>query len=303
MKTVIWICCLVVYFQSLPAQYYYYNNKFYGNDLTLELGGSTGIMNCLTDLGGKQGQGRNFLKDLNWRNSKRCYSLVALALYKYAIGIRLESFFGSVQAADSILKPVAAFTSGRYERNLSFKSKITDLQLVLEVHPLFFKLYDENRSPRLSPFLTGGIAVFWFDPRAMLNGKWYSLQPLHTEGQGFREYPGRSEYKLIQVNFPVGMGVKYEMGPFLNARLEFLFRVLQTDYLDDVSTRYINEDLFDTYLSPSLAALAHQLHDRAGELTATHVRTPGIERGNPDRNDAFLSIQVKIGITVGRRRR
>jgi hypothetical protein len=133
------VCCLVTG-QTLQAQYYYYNNKYYDKDITIEAGGSVGIMNCLTDIGGKKGIGKKFIKDLNWKNSKPSFSFYALAMYKYAIAGRLEATFGSVQGADSILKPVASTTFGRYERNLSFKSRITDIQLAVEVHPLFFQI-------------------------------------------------------------------------------------------------------------------------------------------------------------------
>ena len=34
---------------------------------------------------------------------------------------------------------------------------------------------------------------------------------LHTEGEGFAEYPDRKEYKLKQINFPVGAGIKYKI--------------------------------------------------------------------------------------------
>ncbi len=296
--------CLVIP-PSAKAQYYYYNNKYYDNAVVFELGGSFGVMNAFTDLGGKKGIGKKFIKDLNAKNFKPSFSVFTIAMIKNMIGVRLEGTFGSVRAYDSILRSVAPSTYGRYERNLSFKSKITDIQLAFEIHPLFFKnyyVYDED-PPNISPYVVAGIGYFSFDPQAKLNGQWYSLQPLRTEGQGFKEYPKHKPYSLQQVNFPVGLGVKYEINSFLNARLELVHRILTTDYLDDVSTDYINVDLFPSYLPANLAAIAQQLYDRQGELNPTHIPEIGGQRGNPKNNDAFFTIQLKIGITIGRQRR
>lgn len=299
---VLGLLCSCVAALPLKAQYYYYNDKYYETPVVLELGGSLGIMNAFTDLGGKKGIGKSFIKDLNLKNTKPSFSLYAMIMIKSMFGVRLEGTFGSIQAYDSILKPVAASTFGRYERNLSFKSRITDLQLALEVHPLFFRYYDED-PPRISPYALVGIGYFSFDPQANLNGRWYALQPLRTEGQGFAEYPGRKPYKLSQVNFPVGLGVKYEVNSFLNARLELVHRILMTDYLDDVSKDYINGDLFASYLPSNLAAVAVQLFDRQGERIPGHMTEVGAQRGDPKDNDAFFSVQLKIGVTLARTRR
>jgi hypothetical protein len=300
---VLWVLVFSVAASSLKAQFYYYNDKYYDSPLAFEIGGSAGLMNSLTDLGGKKGIGKSFIKDLNWKNAKPSFSVYALAMYKYAVGIRLEGTFGSVQAADSSLRSVAASTFGRYERNLSFKSKITDVQLALEIHPLFFREYDENEAPYFSPYLVAGVGYFSFDPQAEINGQVYSLQPLRTEGQGFAEYRDRTPYKLSQVNFPVGIGIRYEVNSFLNARVEVVHRILQTDYLDDVSKDYVDPALFSSYLPSNQAAIAQQLFDRQGELNGSHTTQVGSQRGNPKNNDAYFTVQVKLGITLGRLRR
>jgi hypothetical protein len=293
--------CLIIS-PPVKAQYYYYNDKYYNSDLAFELGVSAGIMNSLTDLGGKKGVGKGFIKDLNWKNTRPSFSIYGLVMYKSAIAVRLEGTFGSIQGYDSILKPVASSTFGRYERNLSFKSKITDIQLAVEIHPLFFKYYDEDE-PRFSPYAVIGAGYYSFDPKGYLNGNWYSLQPLHTEGQGFPGYRNRIPYKLNQLNIAVGLGVKYEVNSFLNARLEIVHRILSTDYLDDVSTTYVDPSLFAANLPANLAAVAQQLSDRQGELDPTHTTIPGAQRGDPSHKDAFFSIQLKIGMAIGRQRR
>jgi len=284
------------------AQYYYENNRYFGSDFTVEVGGSFGIMNALTDLGGRKGVGKKFIKDLNWKNSKPAAGFYLAGTFRDAIAVRVEATFGTVQAYDSILKSVKTTTFGRYERNLSFKSKITDLQLAAEIHPLFFKSYDED-PPRISPYGVIGVGYYSFDPRTKFNGQWYSLQPLHTEGQGAEGLTGTQPYKLSQLNVAAGFGVRYEVNSLFRARLEFVHRFLNTDYLDDVSTIYVDPGVFNSTLTPSQAALAQQLFDRQGELTPGHVTDVGAQRGNPNNKDAFFTIQLKVGIVLGRQKR
>lgn len=297
------LVCSTLFSQPLKAQYYFYNDKYYDNAVTVEVGGKVGVMNSLTDLGGKKGIGKKFIKDLNWKNAKASYGFYVLAMYQNMLGLRLEGTFGQVNAFDSILKDVKTTTFGRYERNLSFKSKIADFQLALEIHPLMFKDYDGEEPPSISPYGVIGVGYYSFDPQAKLNGQWYSLQPLHTEGQGFNEYADRAPYKLNQLNISAGLGVKYEISPMLNARLEFNHRILSTDYLDDVSTDYIDPNLFYNYLPVNLAAVAQQLYNRKGELNPSDVTNVGDQRGNPKNNDAYFTIEFKLGVTLGRQRR
>lgn len=288
--------------QKTLAQYYFYNSSYYDNPILFEIGGSVGIMNSLTDLGGNKGSGKKFIKDLNLGNTKLAGSVFISAIYKNAIALRFEGTFGQVKAYDSILKKVKTSTFGRYERNLSFRSNINEFMLAAEIHPLeIFKKYDENTYPsRYSPYLLAGIGFFSFNPQAKLQNKWVDLQPLSTEGQGFSEYTDRKPYKLRQINIPVGVGVKYDLTPLLNLRAEFVYRILQTDYLDDVSTTYIDPSLFSNYLSGTKLTNALLLNDRQYELNPTHITTSGDQRGNSAKNDAYFTFNIKVGLILGR---
>lgn len=288
------------------AQYYYYDNKYYDNPLVFEVGGSVGMMNCLTDIGGNKGIGKKFVKDLNLGKTQLAYSLSLGAMYNNAIGLRLEATFGNIKAEDKILKKVAPSTYGRYERNLSFRSKITEFMIAAEIHPLylFFKYDDENERtpPSFSPYLLAGIGYFTFNPQAQYNGKWIDLQPLSTEGQGFKEYSDRKKYSLHQICIPVGLGVKYELTNTINLRAEFVYRILSTDYLDDVSKQYIDPTLYYNYFTGSKLTNALLLNDRQYELDPSHVTVVDGQRGNPKNNDAYFGFNVKIAYTFGRQK-
>ena len=62
------------------------------------------------------------------------------------------------------------------------------------------------------------------------------LKPLSTEGQGI--YPDKKSYQLLQPAIPFGGGVKFAITENLRIGIEFGFRKIFTDYLDDVSTSY-----------------------------------------------------------------
>jgi len=290
--------------ERTTAQYYFYDNNYYDNPFVFELGGSVGIMNCLTDLGGKKGIGKKFIKDVNFGNTQLAGGISLSAIYKNAVAFRLEGTFGEVKAYDSILRKDKASTYGRYERNLSFRSSITEFMAAVEIHPLYiFKKYGENDElPRYSPYLLAGIGFFSFNPQAKLLNKWVDLQPLSTEGEGFAEYPNKKPYKLNQVNIPVGLGVKYELSPMINLRAECVYRILNTDYLDDVSSTYVDPNVYSNYFTGTKLTNALLLNDRQYELDPTHITSEGDQRGNSKNNDAYFTFNLKIGLIFGRER-
>jgi Domain of unknown function (DUF6089) len=293
------VLVIALFAKQVGAQYYFYDNKFYDNNLTFEVGLSGGMMNCFTDIGGKKGIGKGFIKDLNMKNTQFAGGIYLTATYKNVVGLRLEGTFGQVKAYDSILKGDESLAKSRFVRNLNFRSAINEFSAMLEVHPIFFKNWDDAEPPRISPYLLGGVSFFSFSPQGYLNGRWVNLHPLRTEGQGFTEYPKSKPYKLSQVNIPIGFGVKYELSSLLNARIELVHRILFTDYLDDVSGKYIDPTLFNNYLSPSQSVLAQAMSNRSLDSNPV-VSGPGAIRGDAKDNDAYFTINFKIGLTLGR---
>ena len=292
------ILFITVLSQQARAQYNFSDDLYYDHPFTYEMGASLGLMNCLTDLGGRTDVGQKYFKDINLGNSQLAGSVFFATNYKYAVGLRLEGTFGKVKANDNSLAKVKPTTYGRYERNLSFKSTIIEIMLAMEIHPRYiFKKYKAGEKlPRLSPYFMGGIGYFSFNPQAMYNGKWIDLKPLHTEGQGFPEFPDRKAYKLKQFNFPLGAGIKYKVTPLCNASIECVYRTLSTDYLDDVSTAYVDQDLFSHYLTGAELEYALLLNDRQRELDPNHTTNVGWQRGNSNKNDAYFTVNFKVSL-------
>jgi hypothetical protein len=125
MKRIIFLHIIIILYllpiQQVNAQYYFYDNSTYNTPLMYEFGGSLGVMNCLTDVGGKKGLGKKYFKDLNIGNNQLNGSIYFGAMYKEAVGLRIEGTFGKIKAYDSILKNVTGVAAkARYDRNLSF---------------------------------------------------------------------------------------------------------------------------------------------------------------------------------------
>lgn len=293
--------------KDAKAQYYFYDDEYYDNDVIFEIGASINAMNCLTDIGGKKGLGKRFFKDLNVGKTNMSGGVFFSAMYRNAIGVRLEGTFGKISADDNVLKNVAAtdIARERYNRNQNFRSTIAEATLMAEIHPLFVFIDYAGRDeypPRLSPYLLGGIGYFSYNPQGQdpLTKNWVDLQPLSTEGQGFAEYPDRAPYKLKQMNIPVGLGLRYELSRVFNVRLESIYRIIDTDYLDDVSTRYIDPALFANYFTPTKAALAQRMADK--QIIPKTNPNGGGRRGSPGEKDAYFSVNLKISLILGRQK-
>ncbi|MEO7960315.1 MAG: hypothetical protein ABIR19_02140 [Ginsengibacter sp.] len=279
------------------AQYDYVSDPYYTSKYSVELGGSLGVMNSFTDLGGHKGIGKGFITDLNIGNTKLAGSVYVSIAYQNFIVLRFEGSYGYVKANDHALTKNSGDAIFRYSRNLSFRSEINEIMLATEIHPVYARRYAAGEHiPLLSPYLVGGIGYFSFKPQAHLDGNWVSLQPLSTEGQGFSEYPDRKKYSLHQFNFPVGAGLKYKFSPVVNGAVECVYRILNTDYLDDVSTNYIDREVFSKHLTGKNLENALLLNDRKNEINPSLSAFPGEQRGNPGKNDAYFTINFKLGL-------
>ncbi len=125
------------------------------------------------------------------------------------------------------------------------------------------------------------------------NARFAEIKPLSTEGEGFSGYPDRKPYKLKQINFPIGVGLKYKLSPDIKLSVECVSRILNTDYLDDVSTNYIDKELFAKYFTGSKLTDVVKLNDRKHEIDPSLTTFTGEQRGNPNKNDSYFTINFK----------
>lgn len=268
------------------GQSYFYDSKHYDADLLWEGGISYGIMNGATDVGERKGSGFS-PAFYDWKSTLSNGSLYFAVLYRNMVEGRIELTRGKIQGYD-------ANSNSAYirSRNLSYRSNIYEASLTAAVHPL--TLINADNIPVISPYLVGGVGVFSFYPKTMYNDRLIPLRWMNTEGEMSRQYPARQQYNLRAISFPVGFGAKYEISAKLSLRLEALARFTTTDYIDDASTVYLDRSIFPT---AAQRILAH----RYLELDPSIDRT-GWARANPNNNDKFFTVNLKLGFVIGRQK-
>lgn len=161
-------------------------------------------------------------------------------------------------------------------RNLSFVSNNLEIGAVgiLNFLPNGLRYYQR---PTINFYGFAGISYLYFNPKAEYEGKKYALQPIQTEGV---------KYSRSTVVIPYGIGIRCKINPFFNFVVEGGFRQTFTDYLDDVSTTYVDNSSFS---DPIHAALA----DRRPEIGGSR-KEAGERRGNSDKNDNYFILSAKI---------
>jgi hypothetical protein len=276
------------------------NSQNYSETSQWEVGLGLGPMVFLGDLGGSAGVGKTFLKDVDLPLIKLGKSIhVSYSPTDY-LGFRFAINQGVVQGDDAQAPDKGGAEVDRLQRNLSFKSTIWEAYLAAEVYPtVFFERY-EGLAGKFRPYGVIGIGAFHFNPKAKLDGEWVELKPLRLEGQGMAEYPESKPYSLIQMEIPMGVGFKYYFKDNMYLGLEVLHRKLFTDYVDDVSTGYIDPIHFSTYLSAQDAARANRLYYRGTYSSA--VTNPGniqtFQRGDPKDKDAYFTTLIRFGVQL-----
>lgn len=264
----------------------------------VQVGVGLGPLFFLGDLGGNYGKGTTLVKDVNLSLTKLCKGFYLNYYPVDWFGFRLAFNSGQLEGADSLISDKGGFETFRKTRNLHFRSTLTEGYAAIELYPTFFMEQYDGLAGKLRPYGVLGVGFFKFNPQALYyapNGtqRWVDLQPLHTEGQGMAEYPGRTPYKLTQMEVPMGFGAKYYLSDQMYIGLEVLHRKTFTDYVDDVSSTYIDPALFDKYLTPENATVAKQVYFRGYSSNARPDN--GEQRGQQRNNDSFFSTLLRFG--------
>lgn len=181
--------------------------------------------------------------------------------------------------------------NNRRRRNLKFFTGITEFALIAEWNIIGFDSYNLDR--RFSPYVFIGAGFYKFDPMAEFEGRDIALQPLGTEGQGIDGFG--QKYSLTQLSFPMGGGVKFAISENWGLGFEVGFRKTMTDYLDDVSTNYVERDV----LISGSGELTANLANRTGEYLGTEpISYPtGTQRGDVTDKDWYIFTGLTISYT------
>ena len=215
---------------------------------------------------------------------------------------------------------------GRYLRNLHFRNRIHEISFGFEADMIPNSGGVRGRFP-INPYLFAGLALIAHNPQAIAPatdqagnpideaGQWVDLRPLGTEGQNIDSI-GASPYGKFAFVIPVGFGIKLKVHHNLDLNFEIGMRYAFTDYLDDVSNRYIDlalfgEDDLARAMSERGAEVTHAPSgaDRGIDLTiggtdvsqtGPYLHGSGFDttydntRGSSDYNDFYLTTQIRL---------
>ena len=193
----------------------------------------------------------------------------------YHFGFNVSFYSGELYASDSFSQDPFSL-----QKDITFKSKINEIGLFFEFNFLPYLTRDSDYNN--STYVFTGITKFYFNPQSKyMDGNWYDLRPLSTEGQQSDLYPARERYELSGFAIPLGLGYKINAYNFLTIALQVGWRITFTDYIDDVSTTYVEENI--------LTEMGEQLAD-----PSENDFNVGFQRGNPYTNDKFGFIGISI---------
>lgn len=174
-------------------------------------------------------------------------------------------------------------------RNLSFTTTLQELSTGIEINVL------DISTNHFTPYMYGGLAVFHFNPWTYdNNGSKTYLKPLSTEGQGLSAYPEKKPYLLTQFSLSFGAGLKFSISDALKIGVELNQRKTFTDYLDDVSSNFVDVDILRQERGEKAVELAY----RGDEIPNGQLLYPGHgdQRGTPSEMDwyYFFGITTEI---------
>lgn len=243
----------------------------------LEFGLMLGATNYKGELTGKQ--------FVDFSQTKPAIGLVARYNYNRNFTIKGSVFYGGISGADSLSQD-----EDQFNRNLSFQSGLFEFSAQFEYN-IMKSRYSSRRTNRPTPFIFAGVAIYKYNPLGNYGGQLYELQPLATEGQGTTSFNERRKYALTQISVPFGVGVKFDLSPRLNLTIEGGPRLTFNDYLDDISTTYVDT----TLLTAAYGEYSGIFSDRSGEKNdGVNLGIPGTNRGNPDNRDWYGFVGITI---------
>lgn len=279
------------------SQHRSYTDKYEYRKKRHEVTFGLGASNCLTDLGGSFISDPNseesqidFLRSIYDTDlAKSNFSVNAAYIYhfKRKLNFRGNLSFGQIGADDAISKD-----PNRANRNLNFKSSIIEVSGIVEYYfakPITGNKYNlkDVQGHKLAPnflahwgfYIMGGVGGFYYNPKGLNNKvynsgahmnanfspnidqQWYSLRPLHTEGQGMEgnktkfQKSGKT-YSPVALCFPLGFGLEKAFNGDMGLKIEASYRFTNTDYLDDVSGVYHNRDEIESEYGTTAAIMS-----------------------------------------------
>jgi len=234
----------------------------------------------LSDLGGKDGDGTNDIRDLNLNQTR--FAVAAGLNYHFGayLSFGLNVTGGTLAASDFQTK------SSRLYRQIQVRTQILEtvsrLQMTVPDNVKYWEKF----------FINLGGGLLFFNPQGYYNGTWHNLRPLGTEGQNIN--PDLEQYGIFTPVLTLGFGRNFDLPDGFRLSVEVNLRKSFSDYLDDTSTDYADAE--SIRLTDGEVA-AH--FSNPSEYGQDVIGIPGSLRANPDNNDNYFFIGISISKIIG----
>ncbi len=255
----------------------------------LDYGIKIGVANYLGDIGsGDLARGFVYnleLKDTRWNTG----GFVRYRFHPYF------GYQGSLQYLRIQGKDENSINLPRQGRNLSFRNDMFVTNHKFEYYPPVLSVADVGGRGRyrtdFKTYFFAGLGLLLHNPKAEYNGTWYKLRPLMTEGR---------KYSPIVLTIPMGTGFYFTYKRQHRIGFEMSWNMTFSDYLDDVSTTYVNPSQMGS--DPMALVLAN----RNPELNYSLANYPhpnnygpdGTRRGDPTDKDNFMLVSLSYSYVI-----
>ncbi|MGY6560950.1 MAG: DUF6089 family protein [Luteibaculaceae bacterium] len=264
-----------------------------------DFGLNLGVANYLGDIGGGAGAPTGFISDMQFSQTRPTVGV----FYRYRV---YGNFYASahfnyvrIQNADSL-----SGNPHRMARNINFRNNM--FELATRVDYAFYKITDVGRRGLyrndLSFYAFAGVGAVFHNPQGLhehpdgSGAQWFNLREFNTEGP--------NTYSRTALIMPLGLGVSFTRAKHWRFGLEVSWRFTNTDYLDDTSTVYPDQEFLTSPLHSLLSSPTNQdIVNRAFEGTGESPdvifwQAPGAKRGNPNRDDGYLIVNFTLSYVI-----
>ena len=241
-----------------------------------------GVTNFLGDIGGGD-LARNFVFNMELKDTRWATGVFWRYRFHPLFAAQVNFGYERIQGRD-----INSENYARRARNLNFRNDMFDLTAKLEYYPQALAVSDVGyrgiyRLDYQTYFLVGVGGVLNRPKADYLGNKDYvKLRPLMTEGE---------KYSPIALTLPLGGGFFFTYNRVHRYGFEFSWNWTFTDYLDDISDRYV------AHTDPLAAQMANQYVPGPGKPDAANFE-PGSPRGDPTDRDNYLLITVSYSYLI-----
>ncbi|MFN4855008.1 MAG: DUF6089 family protein [Bacteroidota bacterium] len=267
-----------------------------------EYGGGIGAANYLGEVGGGEGDRRDFIADLKLGFTR--YQINGYSRYKISkdFSVKGNLIFVNISGNDN-----KSVNPTRVGRNLNFSTNIFEMSVQGE-----WNFYQQSRLSGRSGMMRGrkkkrtdfksylfaGVGFFYYNPKAEIEGKSYALRQYETEGVS---------YSPIGICYPIGIGFAYTINKTVRLCMDMSYRFTNTDYLDDASGTYGKKtpgSLEEKISNPNLLLPKNATAPSGKELPIAanygwdYNNNVGLKRGDPSNKDGYFLVTATAGIVI-----